>query len=94
MEDNELTIRLKAGDQESFRIIVDSYQRLILNSCYRFVHNKETDEDITQEIFIEVFRSIQMFREDSKLSTWMYRIAISKSLDYMKGQNRKKRSAV
>ncbi|OGV23981.1 MAG: RNA polymerase subunit sigma-24 [Ignavibacteria bacterium RIFOXYC2_FULL_35_21] len=84
---------LKNGNDESFRIIVDKYQRLILNSCYRFVYNRETAEDLTQEVFIEVYRSINMFRNDSKLSTWIYRIAISKSLDYLKSRKRKKRFA-
>ncbi|OGU43108.1 MAG: hypothetical protein A2000_06445 [Ignavibacteria bacterium GWB2_36_8] len=93
MEDTELIKNLKNGNDESFRIIVDKYQRLILNSCYRFVYNRETAEDLTQEVFIEVYRSINMFRNDSKLSTWIYRIAISKSLDYLKSRKRKKRFA-
>jgi len=93
LEDTELIKNLKNGNDESFRIIVDKYQRLILNSCYRFVYNRETAEDLTQEVFIEVYRSINMFRNDSKLSTWIYRIAISKSLDYLKSRKRKKRFA-
>ena len=93
MEDTELIKNLKNGNDESFRIIVDKYQRLILNSCYRFVYNRETAEDLTREVFIEVYRSINMFRNDSKLSTWIYRIAISKSLDYLKSRKRKKRFA-
>ncbi len=94
MEDTELVDQLKRGDEESFRLLVDRYQRYILNSCYKFLYNKETAEDITQEVFIEVFRSINQFRTDSKLSTWIYRIAVSKSLDYLKSQKRKKRFAI
>ena len=94
MEDFELVARLKNADEDAFRSIVDGYQKFILNSCYRFVNNKETAEDITQEVFIEVYRSINSFRGDSKLSTWIYRIAITKSLDYLKKQKSKKRFAI
>lgn len=94
MEEKELIKRLKNGDEESFRIVVDRFQKKVLNNCYRIVCNRETAEDLTQEVFIEVFRSVNMFREESAFSTWVYRIAVSKSLDYLKSQKRKKRFAV
>lgn len=94
MEDFELIRELKNGDETAFRLLVDTYQKFVLNSCYKFVYNRETAEDLTQDVFIEVYRSINVFRADSKLSTWIYRIAISKSLDYLKGQKRKKRFAI
>ena len=94
MEDFELIRQLKNGDEIAFRFLVDTYQKFVLNSCYKFVYNRETAEDLTQDVFIEVYRSINVFRADSKLSTWIYRIAISKSLDYLKSQKRKKRFAV
>ncbi len=94
MEDFELINKFMDGDEESFRIIVDKYQKYILNICSRFTHNKETSEDLAQEVFIEVYRSINNFRGDSKLSTWIYRIAVTKSLDYLKSQKREKRFAV
>jgi len=94
MEDLELIRQLKSGDETAFRLLVDQYQKFVLNSCYKFVYNRETAEDLTQEVFIEVYRSINLFRADSKLSTWIYRISITKSLDYLKGQKRKKRFAI
>ncbi len=94
MEDLELIRRLKSGDETAFRLLVDTYQKFVLNSCYKFVYNRETAEDLTQDVFIEVYRSINLFRADSKLSTWIYRISITKSLDYLKGQKRKKRFAI
>ncbi len=48
-------------------------------------------EDICQEAFIEIFRSISKFRGDAKLSTWIYRVAVTKSLDHLKAKKRKKR---
>jgi RNA polymerase sigma-70 factor (ECF subfamily) len=94
MEDIELITQLKRGNEEAFRLLMEQYQKLVLNSCYKFVFNRETAEDLTQDVFIEVYRSINSFRADSKLSTWIYRISITKSLDYLKSQKRKKRFAV
>jgi RNA polymerase sigma-70 factor, ECF subfamily len=94
MEDFELIQLLKTGDDESFRTVVDRYQKFILNTCNKFVYDKETAEDLTQDVFIEVYKSINSFRMDSKLSTWIYRIAVTKSLDYLKSKKRKKRFAI
>ena len=64
-----------------------------MNTCYRFLLDKADAEDVSQEVFIEVFQSIHSFRGDSKLSTWIYQIAVSKSLDEIKKRKRKKRMA-
>jgi len=64
---------------------------MVVNTCYRFVFNHEDAEDLAQEVFIEVHRSLDRFREESKLSTWIYRIAVTKSLDHLRRLKRKKR---
>jgi RNA polymerase sigma-70 factor, ECF subfamily len=92
MEEKELIRRLQNGDEAAYRVLVDMHQSSVLNTCFRFVPDQETAEDLTQEVFIEVSRSIGAFRSESKLSTWLYRIAITKSLDHLKSQKRKKRS--
>ena len=94
MDDPELIKRLKSGDEEAFRIVVGKYQQLVLNCSYKFLRNTEIAEDLTQDVFVEVFESIHAFRADSKLSTWIYRIAVTKSLNCLKSQKRKKRFAV
>ena len=55
------------------------------------MQNVEDAEDITQEVFVEVFQSVKNFKGESKLSTWIYRIAVSKSLEFLRWKNRKKR---
>ncbi len=74
-----------------FRSLVAEHQEMVLNTCYRFVFNRQDAEDLAQEVFVEVFRSLEQFREESKLSTWIYRIAVTKSLDHLRRLNRKKR---
>ncbi len=64
---------------------------MVINTCYRFVLNREDAEDIAQEVFLEVYRSLDSFRHESKLSTWLYRIAVTKSLDHLRKKKRKKR---
>lgn len=64
---------------------------MVVATCYRFVFNREDAEDIAQEVFMEIYRSIERFREEAKLSTWIYRIAVTKSLDHLRKMKRKKR---
>jgi RNA polymerase sigma-70 factor, ECF subfamily len=80
---------IKNNEAESFRTLVAHYQDMIVNTCYGFVKNHMDAEDLAQEVFIEVYRSVDKFREDSKLSTWLYRIAVNKSIDFLRKQKRK-----
>jgi RNA polymerase sigma-70 factor (ECF subfamily) len=72
---------LCARDEDAFREIVDKYKSLVYNACYHILQNDAEAEDISQEVFIEVYESIDKFRNESKLSTWLYRISINKSLN-------------
>ena len=58
-----------------------------------YVRNREDAEEITQDVFIEVFRSANNFKGDASVTTWLYRITVNKSLDYLKHQKRQKRFA-
>ncbi len=63
------------------------------NTALGILQNAEDAEDTAQEVFIQVFESIDSFKEDSKLSTWVYRITVSKALDHIRKKKRKKRFA-
>ncbi len=84
---------LKSGDQTAFQELVEQYKDAVLNICFGFIQNAEDAEDIAQEVFVEVYRSLENFREDSSLYTWIYRIATSKSLDELRKRKRLKRKA-
>lgn len=79
------------GERGAFKELLTIYSSKVVNTCYRFLLNKEEAEDVAQEVFIEVFQSIHSFKGNAKLSTWIYRIAVTKSLDEIKKRNRKKR---
>lgn len=83
--------QLKQGDKKAFEKLFSEHRKTVLNICYRFFLNTDDAEDLSQDIFVEVFHSVKKFRGESKLSTWIYRIAVSKCLDEIKMRNRKKR---
>lgn len=91
MEGEDFLRMLKAGDNIAFGQLVAMYRSRVINTCYRFLLDKKDAEDVSQDVFIEVFQSIRSFKGKSKLSTWIYRIAVTKSLDELKKRKRKKR---
>lgn len=93
MTEEALVNHLKSGNRAAFNDLVRLYGTKVVNTCYRFLLNQQDAEDIAQEVFIEVYQSIKSFRQDAKLSTWIYRIAVTKSLDEIKKRKRQKRFA-
>lgn len=91
MNEQELIQGLKAGDEAAFKFMVDTYQDRVYNTALGIVQNAEDAEDVAQEVFIQVYRSIQQFKGESKLSTWLYRIATTRSLDLLRSRKSKKR---
>ncbi len=83
---------MKTSNPETeFKILVETYQEKVRNTCFRFVKNREDADDVAQEVFIQVYESLAHFRKEAELSTWIYRIAVNKSLDFIRRKNRKKR---
>lgn len=91
MTEQQLLEKIRSGDQQAFFLLVQQYREKVLNTCFRFLLNQQDAEDISQNIFVEVFLSLPKFRGEAKLSTWIYRIAVSKCLDELKRRKRKKR---
>lgn len=90
MSEAEIIQKLQQGNEQAFRQMVEQYKMLVVNTCFGMVHNTEDAEDIAQEVFIEVFRSVEKFRADSKLSTWLYRIAVNRSLNFIRDNKKHK----
>ena len=75
----------------AFKYLVDTYQQRVFNTAIGIVQNAEDAEDVAQEVFIQVYRSIRNFKGESKLSTWLYRIATTRALDLLRSRKSKKR---
>jgi RNA polymerase sigma-70 factor, ECF subfamily len=89
MPDKDLIERMLLNDQSAFRELVEKYQDHVIRTSLALVRNREDAEDIAQEVFIEVYRSLRQFRRESKLSTWLYRITVNKSLNVHRKNKRK-----
>ena len=93
MNQPELIVQLQQGDESAFTKLVDEWQDMVYNTALGIVQNADDADDITQEVFIQVFQSVSSFKGESKFSTWLYRITVGKALDHEKKRKRKKRFA-
>ncbi|PIQ49999.1 MAG: RNA polymerase subunit sigma-70 [Cytophagales bacterium CG12_big_fil_rev_8_21_14_0_65_40_12] len=93
MSHDQLIAEIKEGSQSAFRALVQEFQNRVYNTCLSILQNQVEAEETAQDVFIEVYRSISDFRGDSKLSTWIYRIATTKSLELIRKNKRQKRFA-
>jgi len=89
----DLIVQLQQGDEQAFKRLVDEWQDMVYNTAISIVQNEDDADDITQDVFIQVYQSVSSFKGESKFSTWLYRIVISKALDHVKKKKRKKRFA-
>jgi len=71
-------------------VLVEQHQKMVLYTCLGFVQDRDDAEDLAQEIFVELFHSLGKFRGDSKLSTWIYRIAVNRSLNFIRDNKRRR----
>ncbi|MDD4425282.1 MAG: RNA polymerase sigma factor, partial [Mariniphaga sp.] len=88
--ETEIIAGLKQGNEAAFKELVDSHRQIVVNTCFGLLHNISDAEDVAQEVFIEVFRSVDKFRADSKISTWLYRIAVNRSFNFIRDNKKRK----
>lgn len=94
MDEVSLIQSIRSGDPSAFHDLVEAFRDRVFNTVLGLLQQKEDAEDITQEVFIEIYRSISGFRGQAKLSTWIYRITVQKSLEFLRWKTRKKRSGI
>jgi RNA polymerase sigma factor (sigma-70 family) len=78
-------------NKSDFTTIYKDYNVLVYNVALNYLQNIEDAEEITQDVFVQLYTSIHKFKENSTLKTWIYRITINKCLDFIKHKNSKKR---
>ncbi len=77
MQSDEAVRRFLEGDDEAFTLLVRLWESKVYNIAWRFLGNREDAQDVVQETFLSVFRSIRALREPRSFSTWLYRIALN-----------------
>jgi len=88
-EEKVLITGLMNGDRDAFSTVLTAHREQLIRICRGFVNSREDAEDIAQEVFIQLFRSARSLRGESKLSTWLYRVAVNKSLNYIRSNRSK-----
>jgi len=84
MPDVKLQIqKILTGDKDAFQWLVEEHQRLVSHIVFRMVSNREDREDTCQEVFLKVYQNLGNFRSESKLSTWIAKIAYNTCLNYL-----------
>jgi len=83
-EEIEIISQIKSGDKEAFKRFIGQYQKFVVNVCYKFVNDADDANDIAQEVFIDVYKTIDKFRNEAKISTWLYRISVNRSLNFLR----------
>ena len=89
-EDDEIIKRCLSGEVEAFRYLVEKYQIRIINTCFKYTKNLVDAEDVAQEVFLRAYDNLNNFKFDSKFYSWLYRIAVNTSLNYINSKEKRK----
>ncbi|HEX4374815.1 MAG TPA: sigma-70 family RNA polymerase sigma factor [Puia sp.] len=84
LTDTEIISRVLKGDQQVFAELVSRYQNYVFTLVMRFTENREDAEEVSQDVFVKAYRSLADFRGDSKFSTWLYTIARTSSITFLR----------
>lgn len=84
MTEVEIIQSIQSGNTKVFRILVERYQDMVFRTTIGFTHNQEDAEDLTQEVFVKVFQSLNSFQGKSEFSTWLYRITVNMALNFVR----------
>ncbi len=87
MLDSDLISRAAGGDPTAFQALVERHRSMVYRVAYQFAGNHHDAEDIAQDVFIKVYRSLDKFRHDAQLSSWLYRIVMNACIDYHRRQS-------
>lgn len=77
------------GDESAYRYVIKKYREPVIRLCRGFTGSFEDAEDLAQDVFLEVIRSVGKFRSQSTISTWIYRIAVNKSLNHIRDNKKR-----
>lgn len=88
-EDSELVDRAQNGERAAFQKLVERYQDKVYSICYGKVGDEHDAKDVSQDVFIKVYRYLDGFNKDAKFYTWLYRIAVNTCIDFLRKQSRR-----
>ena len=89
VDDRVLVRQAQGGDYSAFDTLVQKYQERVYATIYHMTSNHEDANDLTQETFIKAYKAVNSFKGDSSFFTWVYRIAVNKTINFLKGRKNK-----
>lgn len=92
-EHHALLQRIAGGEREALRLLYDTFKTKVYNTALSYVQDPSDAEEVTQDVFVEIWRGARTFSGASQVGTWIYRITVNRSLDVLRHRRRKKRSA-
>lgn len=87
-EESDLVRRAQEGDRDAFRELVQKYQRKVYSISYGMLKNNDDALDVSQEVFVKVFRYLEKFNHQSSFYTWLYRITVNMCIDHIRKNKR------
>ena len=90
LNDQDIINLVLEGNTNAFAVLVDRYKDLVFTLSLKMLQNREEAEEAAQDTFVKVYKSLQTFRQESKFSTWIYKITYNNCLDRLKKQKRKR----
>jgi RNA polymerase sigma-70 factor (ECF subfamily) len=87
----ELIQKAVRGSQQAFRAIVEANQGFVYAVAFRFVNDEQDAEDLTQEIFVRLWKNLHTYKQEVKLTTWLYKIVTNQCLDFLKSRHGRQR---
>lgn len=93
MEEKQLVLRSQQGDQSAFSVLVERYKRKVYNLALSITHSPETADDMAQEAFIKAYYALPKFQFKSEFGTWIYQITVNTVRDYLRKENKMKKTA-
>jgi RNA polymerase sigma-70 factor (ECF subfamily) len=88
-EDEEIILECLSGNTDSYQYLVEKYQFRIINTCYKYTKNIVDAEDVAQEVFLKAYQNLSTFKSNSKFYSWLYRIAVNTSLNYINSKEKR-----
>lgn len=90
----DILVLAAEGNIESFEMIYKAYSGFVHNVAYRVANNREDAQEVTQEVFLTIYRKIKDFRFESSFETWVYRITVNSAINYLKKMSKERNKMV
>jgi len=94
LRDEEVVSYIVKGKTELFSVIIDRYQSKVFSTAFHYTHDHEEARDLTQEIFIKLYNNLQKYKGKASFSTWLYRIAVNRCIDWTRKKKPQTVSAI